>query len=250
MLLESLAVKELLRRFLPRRFKHRITAWAFDRLHLSCVLRSRLTIEIKNRGDWWVFTDLWANGEYDFPINLALDRLPASRPLQVVDLGANVGMFTFRLFDLMHERGIPFDRVRVVMVEASPSCCVELARRMKQIPSDCYEIVNGLVGQRSGIGHLDESDEPVMNKLARSGTSVPFVDLESYVLRADLLKCDVEGSEEAFLSSYPQLVAQTDVAVFELHPSCDAQHCRSLLPFPNFKELRRFAGITVEAFWR
>lgn len=251
----TLMVRDILRAIVPQTVKKRLTELAWQRLGISYELPSRLTVEIKRLGDWWVYNDVWAKREYDAAINLALDRIPADRPLRVVDLGANVGMFTLRLFDLMFERGIAFDRASVLMVEGSPICCGEIEKRLARqpIPRSSFTIINGLVGERSGFAFLDESGEPALNTVANKGTRIEYIDVAEHVKASiDLLKCDIEGSEESFLANYPELIKKTDVLVVELDSTqCDVEHCRKLLAeYPNTRQTTRHGSESVEMFWR
>ena len=50
-------------------------------------------------------------------------------------------------------------------------------------------------------------------------TPVPYIDVAAAVgdRPVDLLKCDIEGSEEDFLTSYPDLLRRVRTAVIEHH---------------------------------
>ena len=235
--------------------KRKLTALAWSRLGLSWRMKSGITVEIKNRPDFWIFCDIWVNREYDDAINLALDRMPDDRPLTVVDLGANVGMFAQRLFDLAFERGLAADRISLLMVEASPSCCNEIERRlsMQPISRSSYRVVCGAAGERSGSTFLDESGESIANCVAASGTPIEYVDLTKYVAgEIDLLKIDIEGSEERLLASYPDVIANTRSLIIEIHSNrCDASRCRDALAgFPNRRNVLSRLDQSVELCWR
>jgi FkbM family methyltransferase len=248
-------MKRLLQKVVPQFVKRRLTALAWKRLSLSVELRSGLIVDIKQMGDWWIYNDLWVNGEYDFAIDLALSGRPTDRPLQVLDLGANVGMFALRLFDVMHQRQVPYDVAKVLMIEGSATSCQELlARFQKQnIPTDAYRVVHGLVGKRAGSAYLDESGVSAQSTLGSAGTQVEYVDVSKLMQGPiDLLKCDIEGSEHEFLVEYPELLERVRVAVFELHPwLCDVSHCQELLStFSSRRLLRTREDLIVESYWR
>jgi hypothetical protein len=62
---------------------------------------------------------------------------------------------------------------------------------------------------------------------------VPFLDLTQLVppvARIGILKCDIEGAEELFLTNYPDLLGRVDTAVVELHHQfCSPARCREVL---------------------
>ena len=237
------------------RLKKKLTALAWSRLGLSWKMKSGITVEIKNRPDFWIFCDIWVNREYDDAINLALDRMPDNRRLSVIDLGANVGMFAQRLFDLAFQRGISPDRISLLMVEASRTCCDEIERRLstQPIPRLSYRLVCGAVGERSGSTFLDESGESIANSVAGSGTPVEYIDLTEHVAaEIDLLKIDIEGSEERLLASYPDLIARTRALIIEIHSNrCDASRCHEALTvFPNRRNVLGRPDQSVEFCWR
>src|SRR5581483_7781357 len=101
-------------------------------------------------------------------------------------------------------------------------------------------------GQRSGVAEIAETAFGARNTLQpehNAGFSdvdsmirheVPFVDLMSLVEPANrvaMLKCDIEGSEQALIETYANdLLPIVQVAVFELHHNlCDVQRCYELL---------------------
>src|SRR3984885_479215 len=72
----------------------------YSLLNLEHTLDSGLTVKVASKGEWWIYNDIFVNGEYDVPIQAALDTSSA-RPFVVLDLGANVGYFAFRVIDLI-----------------------------------------------------------------------------------------------------------------------------------------------------
>jgi len=51
-----------------------------------------------------------------------------------------------------------------------------------------------------------------------------------------LLKCDIKGSEQAFLENYPQLLERVEVGTRELHHSLnDSRRCHDLLQEYGFQ---------------
>ena len=85
----------------------------------------------------------------------------------------------------------------------------------------------------------------------------PGLDIEAltaHMPRIDLLKCDIEGSEEVFVTTYAGFFKRVQAAVFELHPTiCDVPACRKVLAEAGLTEVTvlRLAGDqSVELFER
>ena len=67
------------------------------RRRLQHTLPSGVRVEIGSPSDWFVYNEVFVDGEYDAVLD-ALIASPAPSPI-VLDLGANVGLFTLRLMD-------------------------------------------------------------------------------------------------------------------------------------------------------
>jgi FkbM family methyltransferase len=114
-----------------------------------------------------------------------------------------------------------------------------LARNLEQPPlTSACTLHLGLAGQRSGTGSISTSAHTGVNSIVDRSPSfsraqVPFLDLTRLVpsdARIALLKCDIEGAEELFLSNYADLLQRVDTAVVELHHQfCSPVTCRELL---------------------
>jgi len=235
--------------------------WAFSQFHLQSDLPSGLHVPVASHGEWIIFQDIFVGAEYDDAIAAGLASVHRGETLTVLDLGANVGFFTFRLASaalLAH----PSRGFRVVAVEASPFTHAELVRRLEAEPKlrDRVTAVNGLAGTRSGQAVLYESAFRGMSSM----THVPFtrpvpvdyVDLERLLPKGPihLLKCDIEGAEEATFATYPALLRRVRNLVVELHPElCDVPHCRALLTEAGLKQIqvqRETKSFTVERWQR
>jgi FkbM family methyltransferase len=234
---------------------------AWHRLALSCRLCSGVKIEVANRAEWTIYNDIFVEQEYDKAIRHLLSRLPGcsgghppERPLQVLDLGANVGLFSLRLLHLLHLQRAEASRhevnaahaVNAFLVEGNPRTYRVLRRRMKGQPKHLtqgsqFRMVHGLVGERHGTALIQDSAFHVMNRVMNvqsgggaGGVSIPFIDLESPMHLGrfgpiDLLKCDIEGSELALVQNYPDLLKRVRCAVFEFHSACAVRQCVALL---------------------
>jgi FkbM family methyltransferase len=214
-------------------------------LELECTLRSGITLQVASKGEWWIYNDIFVNGEYDIPILQVLKKRPSLQPLTVLDLGANVGYFTLRVVDLSRQTGSTC-HLDVTMVEGSPKVFEALEKqiRSQNLPEIRFRMVQGLVGMRTGSAPMRESPVHVKNTIMgdenRDGRNIEFIDLgllmES-VKEIDLLKCDIEGAELLFLETYGNLLAKVRNAVFELHHEiCDTKKCRDILLRSGFRE--------------
>lgn len=218
------------------RFKLRARAALLRRAKLDRDLKSGVSLRVASLGDWAIYNDVFIEGEYDPAIRAALAGPPGG-PVAVLDLGANVGFFALRVAHLAFGAPEPRKNFHITCVEGSPAIHAELCRRIAATPAAAahIKIVHGLAGQRSGSAHIVEAAFHPMTGLSAApgrGPAVDFVDLEAVVGGAtlDLLKCDIEGAEQAFLENYPGLLARTRFAVVELHHDrCDRARCRELL---------------------
>jgi FkbM family methyltransferase len=217
---------------LPRSLKPWLWRKLSDAMHLQYRLPSGIQAQIASYSDWCIYNDIFVAGEYDQAINAALDKAEFGPTFRIVDLGANVGFFTMRALDLISRRQIQFERIDCLLVEASSRLAPSLHQHLDNIKHDGFtaKIVIGLVGLKTGEATLalqaSECMNHVVKKPVRACRSVAYYNLEDVLADTDeinLLKCDIEGSERDFLASYPQLLHNTQVAVFEFHdPMCPA----------------------------
>jgi FkbM family methyltransferase len=227
------ALKQYCKRVLPAGFQRLVYRYIWNPvryaywglLDLECELRSGLHVQIRNRADWEVYNEVLVNGEYDAPIDYALDRHEANRPFVVVDLGGNVGYFAFRCADECLMRGIG-EQLSLVIVEGAPLLFRELQRRVSAQPLLCDKVhlLHGLVGRKVGEAYITGSHLHYSNiawEEERAGSSrVAFIDLEKQLAgfaTIDLIKCDIEGSEFDFIDNYENLLKKTRAVVIEFH---------------------------------
>jgi FkbM family methyltransferase len=214
----------VLRRIFPSALKHFLWRKAAERLALNRKLGCGYELQIRSYSDWCLYHDIFAEGEYDAAIHLALRGTAQNSLITVLDLGANVGLFTLRTMELMK----PEQRrqSRFILVEPSPSLVARLRETFERGESSCGEInvFAGLVGERSGRDHFQIKHEQIGNAVSptsnSSTRSIEYLDIERIVgsdCKIRLLKCDIEGSERRFIENYSRLLARTDIAVFEFH---------------------------------
>ncbi len=230
-------------------------------LDLEHTLQSGLTVRVASHGEWWTYNDIFVDGEYDVPIRMALKGRSPVHPFVVLDLGANVGYFAFRVLDLIGQRE-PENYPDITMIEGSPKTFLELEKRIRsQRPvAMSVRMVHGLVGQPRGSGVIREGAIHVKNTTVdvpvRHGVRVNFVNLDSLMgdrAEIDLLKCDIEGAELLFIQNYADLLRKVKHAVFELHhDQCDTTACVRALKDLGFREtiLRANSSFSVSLFSR
>jgi len=238
-----LVAASVLRRLMPASLRSRVRQFLFAWLRLQWVFPSGIDIRIANYGEWIVYNEVFVAGEYDRALALAFDRAaPSGRTPHVVDLGANVGFFTLRVLHEARQRGTS---ARVTAIEAHPALAARFRARVdpQRAPAEQVRLVQGLAGARSGTALFYEDTVQASGSTQvegrrpgrRQGTAMrlSYVDLsaitdgEPFV---DLIKCDIEGSEEQVIENYGDLFAKAGVAVFELHRDlCDVARCQEML---------------------
>ncbi len=232
------------------------------RLRLEWKLTSGIEVTISDHSDWVIYNDIFVDGEYDLAIADTLDDVPEGRSLNILDLGANVGFFTLRVIDQMRRRGLHDVPVRLTLVEgnARTSRILHATLERNELLGENLQLVHGLIGERSGTRRMVRHAVSGMSTIHGGSTffdkPVRFVDIEEIIgdNDVDLLKSDIEGSEQVFLENYPALLRRTRRAVFELHPRlCDVPRCLELMKAAGFDHshtLRSAPTFEVRYFWR
>ena len=99
-----------LRRLLPSRVVDTLRDLLWRSLDIKWTLRSKLSIELHGLSDWVVFSDIFVNGEYDEAIEHTFSTMPSGEQVRILDLGANVGFFTLRCFEVVNFRNLRMPR--------------------------------------------------------------------------------------------------------------------------------------------
>lgn len=240
----------------------------WKKLSLEWKLCSGLTVKVQNHAEWKAYNDIFVDREYDLPIEQALASRHNPHTFKFLDLGANVGYFTARVADLILQRENSKIDFQGILVEGSPSVYLELQKRIgeEQKLRNKVNLINGLIGERKGVGKIFESEFHITNSLFNQNTKgrfseVPYVDINDFYdqdSEIDLLKSDIQGSELSFLENYHQnLLKRVRFAIFELHHDvCDSERCLSVLreEFLHHKPLKEktshLSNLSVHFFWR
>jgi FkbM family methyltransferase len=160
--------------------------------------------------DWVAVDEIALRGEYDFIRPLLAGRQPV-----VVDIGANIGMFSLFAFHVNREAS-------VYAFEPSADTFGLLDTNRRANPDLSWQCRNAAVHARDGIVRFDNRPASTARRVsADAGDAVPSLSLRTVlqdVGRVTLLKIDVEGSEEAILVGNAAVLDAVDHLVIELHP--------------------------------
>lgn len=174
--------------------------------------------------------EVFATQEYGF-LDAVLRRGGAPR---ILDIGAHIG--TFAIWCL----GVA-PAARIVSVEADPETAAVAERNaaIRRKSGADWLIVNAAAGAQDGaVLRLSAAGPSMSHRIDPAGAvQVHSLSLASLIERLapdggeiDLMKVDIEGSEEEFLCSHPELLVRIRALAIELHPSlCDAGRVLSLL---------------------
>ncbi len=186
---------------------------------------------VKFRGsDEQALREVLIDREYAFLV----DYLTALNNPKVIDVGAHIGTFAIWVFGVKPV-------AKVLSVEADPQTYQVLtsnAETYRKGQSDWRILHAAAVGQDGGVFRLSNAGPSMSHRIDPKGTiEVPGVRLATLLddivpdgSRVDLLKVDVEGSEEAFLCEAADALNVIDCLVIELHPTfCDTGRVQSML---------------------
>jgi FkbM family methyltransferase len=241
------------------------------KLRPTMTSRTGLPIVISSLSEWDIFAEIWVSNEYDEPILQALSEGRPDEPVRIADLGANVGLFSLRCIELRNINQ-PRQALEIIAVEGVERTFRTLTSNLAVLGDARTSVAlhRGLVGQRSGAGWIYDSAYAGANTVVavngktsamrfRGAHAVAssYIDLESILPPAaeiGLLKCDIEGSEAAFLSNYPGLLGRTRRMVIEIHPlHCKPAECRQTLAAAGLRQertLRTSPSMILETYRR
>lgn len=233
----------------------------WKRLDLRWPLPSGIELEVACKSDWYIYNEVFVDLDYDAPIRAALAS--AKGTTVFFDLGANVGFFGLRWLHLAAELKFPHP-TRGFFIEAGRQAHATLSRRLGPHSGGRHQLtfLHRLAGKKSGSAMLNLSPSHFGNSLlggksAHGTDEVSFEDLD--VLAApfdslDLIKCDIEGSEQIFLETYPDLLRKTRRLVMELHTHLvDIEHCEQLIRDAGFTHrdcLKERPEFRVVHYWK
>lgn len=197
-----------------------------------------------NYSDFMVFREMMFQDAYD------IDSLPTSLGT-VVDLGANIGMFSLRVASVaervvavepvasnieMAERILREGAVRDKVRLHKAAVCGESGGTIRVFSSDCFPAGDSVFQRHtSRWGQDNYEDVPRL--------SLADLFAREQIERCSLLKCDIEGAEFDVFDTVPlSLLHRIDRIVMEVHPPAVA---RGLHRFANLRKRLRLAGFRV-----
>jgi len=171
--------------------------------------RSRVRFSIRHRsGDVDIFRKFYAYRYYEWPLEVRDKLRQLGRPVNTLDLGANVGLFE------VHARE-QLVIGRVVAFEPDPANSAVL-ERVRDANGENWEVVKACESNRDGMVTF-KSGAHNFSRIDRDGDfTVPAVDVFPYIEQADLVKMNIEGSEWEILQD-PRLTSTDAVWIVEYH---------------------------------
>lgn len=224
------------------------------------VIDPGVKIHVRHACDFTIFRDIFDEQEYKLALDATVQEFNG-HPTFIVDLGMNVGYFAqYAAARLLSEEQPFVIHGFEAESENVAECRRRLAESFQQITKGSngeIQITEGLIGEREGFGCLRLSTSHPAHRLVKAGgRPMPFCDIEKTLprVRVDLLKCDIDGAEEAFVSNYAELIKRTKRVVIEMHSSyCDIKRTRGMLIASGLighEILAARENNTVEMFWR
>jgi FkbM family methyltransferase len=176
--------------------------------------------------DVLMLDEIFAQREYELPTEI-VELLQTKRPLRVLDLGANIGLFGVWILGY-------FDDARITSVEAhSENAAVVSATIAATGRRQTWKLIEGAATTHTGTAKFVRSGYPTSH-LARNTeigadvVNVVAVDALEYARDADLLKIDIEGGEWPILDDPRFAQLPTPVVVLEYHPDgCPSKNPRA-----------------------
>ncbi len=149
---------------------------------------------------------------YALPEPAAAALRALGRPPEVVDLGANIGLFGAEVLD-------SWPGARVVAFEPDPGNAAVLARTVAANPGRRWELVQAAAGVTAGqvrfaAGRFANSR---IAEDGEGGVPVPIRDAYQWLASADYVKIDIEGAEWRLISDPRFSALPARVVALEYH---------------------------------
>jgi FkbM family methyltransferase len=181
--------------------------------------------------------ELFSQREYELPQRVE-EVLAGRRPLRVLDLGANIGLFGVWILGRFHD-------AEITSIEADPDNARVLAATIEANRGTNWRLVEAAASTRAETVRF-VSGELTTSHLARldeEGIEIPAVDVLELAEDVDLLKIDIEGAEWALLEDSRFAGLGPAVVVLEYHPEgCPGRDVRKAV-----EDLLRHAGFEIAA---
>lgn len=182
-------------------------------------LENGICIRVDSKHTLDALVELFITQPYSTALSLA-ERLDV-----VVDVGANRGLFALLVCYFARKRGHPDPHILCVEAATENFHCLQRHIHVNSLEKSVESVQGAVTGQRSGVVQFYYSPRlhgmGSITKYRRLTTqTVPVVDLAKFLMdvpRIDLMKIDIEGSEQAVIEEYPEVFAKVQVLVVEFH---------------------------------
>jgi FkbM family methyltransferase len=194
--------------------------------------------------DIYTLDEIFAQQVYDFPPTvLKALSVARERPLEVLDLGANIGLFGAYVL-------ARFGDARITALEPDPSnasihrCCIEANER-----EETWKLWESYASTADGQAIFVAGNFATSHGAAggeKGALPVEARDVFHHMEKVDLLKIDIEGSEWPILADerFPTVAARA--VALEYHP----RMCPSDDPEAEARRLLERAGFSVQQVFR
>lgn len=173
--------------------------------------RSEVRILVRHStGDLITLEEVLADRQYEPPNRLAGMFEGNGTPLEVADLGANIGLFSAWLLSRRPD-------ARIVAFEPDPDNAAVLEECMR-VNGQNVQIVRAAAAPRAGELRFQAGELAASRQVDQGGIAVAAVDAFPYLERADFVKLDIEGGEWELLSDPRFAALPARALVIEYHP--------------------------------
>ncbi len=187
----------------------------------------KITVREDSKSDEAIIKEIFDENVYRLHDNLFLGGGV------VLDIGANIGVFTLRVLLHAKENGIP---VKIYAIEPEPHNLELLTQNLAQnqwlIANNEVIIINQGISDKSGKAFINDNHGG--SRLAKSGAEITLVTLDQLVENEEIkeiafAKFDIEGSE------VPTILAASNETIDKIH------YCA--IEFDEQNGLDRFADV-------
>ncbi|MGO9761413.1 MAG: FkbM family methyltransferase [Solirubrobacteraceae bacterium] len=159
-------------------------------------------------GDVEIFRKFYAYGYYNLPDEVDARLRSLARPVNVLDLGANIGFF-----ETFTRDRLPIGRV--VCFEPDPYNR-EVLQQVRDVNGADWEIIPACASNRDGSAQFNTGRKNLSRIGDGGDVSIATVDVFPHIAAADLVKMNIEGSEWEILRD-PRLASTSASWIVEYH---------------------------------
>lgn len=172
-------------------------------------------------------------------------HIETQKPLVILDIGAHIG--TFARWCWQKNKAI-----QIYCVEADPQTFKVLQKNVLPFGSHALAMNYAASSRNAPLSMKQFDISSMSNRVSEDGeANVMGITAESLLeqihapAKIDILKIDIEGSEEEFLCAPSDLLERAQMLVIEMHPDvCDTDKVRSILEqhFSSIKDVKEGAS--------